>query len=174
MGQERRHFTDEFKTEAVALLASSGRPLVQIAGELGISPLLLRNWRNWREGRDAGSAPFPKPALHSVADPAAEISRLCRENDRLRLQRDILKRQSRSSRKRRDEVPLDRGSPGCLAGAGHVRCAEHLALWFLRLAITAGEPAQDRRSRAAERYPAPSRRPPWLIWGTAHPRQTAC
>jgi transposase-like protein len=32
MGQERRHFTDEFKTEAVALLASSGRPLVQIAG----------------------------------------------------------------------------------------------------------------------------------------------
>jgi len=38
MGQERRHFTDEFKTEAVALLASSGRLLVQIAGELGISP----------------------------------------------------------------------------------------------------------------------------------------
>ena len=37
MGQERRRFTDEFKREAVALLASSGRPLVQIAGELGIS-----------------------------------------------------------------------------------------------------------------------------------------
>ena len=35
MGQERRHFTDEFKMEAVALLASSGRPLIQIASELG-------------------------------------------------------------------------------------------------------------------------------------------
>ena len=39
MGQERRHFTDEFKQEAVALLASSGRPLIQIASELGISPV---------------------------------------------------------------------------------------------------------------------------------------
>ena len=36
MGQGRRQFTDEFKREAVALLASSGRPLIQIAAELGI------------------------------------------------------------------------------------------------------------------------------------------
>jgi transposase len=38
MGQGRRHFTDEFKQEAIALLVSSGRPLSQIASELGISP----------------------------------------------------------------------------------------------------------------------------------------
>src|SRR3954454_15619019 len=53
MGQERRHFTDEFKQEAIALLASSGRRLVEIAGELGISPSMLRNWRNRREGGNA-------------------------------------------------------------------------------------------------------------------------
>jgi transposase len=35
MSQGRRQFTDEFKREAVALLVSSGRPLTQIAGELG-------------------------------------------------------------------------------------------------------------------------------------------
>jgi transposase len=94
MGQERRHYTDEFKTEAVALLASSGRPLVQIASELGISPSMLRNWRNHREGRHAGSSPHPVPgsAAPCVPDPAAEISRLRRENDRLRLERDILKK----------------------------------------------------------------------------------
>jgi transposase len=45
MGQKRRQFTDEFKREAVALLASSGRPLIQIAAELGIAPSMLRNWR---------------------------------------------------------------------------------------------------------------------------------
>ena len=56
MGQGRRQFTDEFKREAIALLASSGRPLLQIASELGISPSMLRNWRNRREGRNAGSA----------------------------------------------------------------------------------------------------------------------
>jgi hypothetical protein len=37
MSQGRRHFTDEFKREAVSLLVSSGRPLSRIAGELGIS-----------------------------------------------------------------------------------------------------------------------------------------
>ena len=94
MGQERRHFTDEFKTEAVALLASSGRPLIQIASELGLSPSMLRNWRNHSGGRKAGSAPHPiaASASPSIPDPAAEISRLRRENDRLRMERDILKK----------------------------------------------------------------------------------
>jgi transposase len=94
MGQERRHFTDEFQTEAVALLASSGRPLVQIAGELGISPSMLRNWRTRSGGQKAGSGPQPRPAsaASSVPDPTAEISRLRRENDRLRMGRDILKK----------------------------------------------------------------------------------
>jgi transposase len=94
MGQERRHFTDEFKTEAVALLASSGRPLIQIASELGLSPSMLRNWRNCSIGGHAGSVPHPiaASAAPSVADPAAEISRLRRENDRLRMERDILKK----------------------------------------------------------------------------------
>ena len=36
-----RSFTDEFKQEAVSLLASSGRPLTQVARELGIQPSML-------------------------------------------------------------------------------------------------------------------------------------
>src|SRR5277367_2950497 len=94
MGQGRRQFTDEFKREAVALLASSGRPLMQIATELGIAPSMLRNWRDRNGGRNAGPAlrSIPASAPHSAADPAAEISRLRRENDRLRMERDILKK----------------------------------------------------------------------------------
>jgi transposase len=94
MGQEQRHFTDEFKTEAIALLASSGRPLLQIASELAISPSMLRNWRNRSTGRNAGSAPHPQlaSAAPSVPDLTVEISRLRRENDRLRTERDILKK----------------------------------------------------------------------------------
>jgi transposase len=93
MSQGRRHFTDEFKREAVALLVSSGRPLSRIASELGVSPSMLRNWRNGSGGRDAGSArhPIPASARHSAPDPAAEISRLRRENNQLRTERDILK-----------------------------------------------------------------------------------
>jgi transposase len=94
MGQGRRQFTDEFKREAVALLASSGRPLLQIASELGLSPSMLRNWRNRNEGRNAGPAPGSgaAPAPHSASDSASEISRLRRENNRLRMERDILKK----------------------------------------------------------------------------------
>src|ERR1700674_5506925 len=61
MGTARRLFTDEFKREAVGLLASSGRPLSQIAQELGIAPSRLRAWRNrggggsrWRGGGGGG------------------------------------------------------------------------------------------------------------------------
>ena len=92
MVQGRRQYTDEFKREAVALLASSNRPLLQIANELGISPSMLRNWRNRSEGRNAGSALRPAPASHSAPDSGSEISRLRRENDRLRMERDILKK----------------------------------------------------------------------------------
>jgi transposase len=94
MGQGRRQFTDEFKREAVGLLASSGRPVLQIANELGISPSMLRNWRHRSEGRDAGSArhAIPASAPHPASDPASEIFRLRRENDRLRMERDILKK----------------------------------------------------------------------------------
>ena len=55
MGTARRQYTDEFKREAVGLLASSGRPLSQIAGELGISAARLRAWRNGSGGGQAGS-----------------------------------------------------------------------------------------------------------------------
>jgi transposase len=36
--------------------------------------------------------PIPAVVPHSAPDPAAEISRLRRENDRLRMERDILKK----------------------------------------------------------------------------------
>jgi transposase len=68
--------------------------LIQMASELGISPSMLRNWRNGSGGRDAGSArrPIPAAAPHPAPDPAAELSRLRHENDRLRMERDILKK----------------------------------------------------------------------------------
>lgn len=44
MSKTRREFTEEFKREAVELLGSSGRPLMQAAKELGSQPSMLRNW----------------------------------------------------------------------------------------------------------------------------------
>jgi transposase len=95
MNTPRRVFTDEFKREAVGLLVSSGRPLTEIARELGIAHSILRSWRDGRENGPAGSprrqntqAAIPRAA----AELTAENARLRRENERLRMEREILKK----------------------------------------------------------------------------------
>ena len=42
-------YSKEFKREAVQLLRSSGRPIAQLAKELGVSPQSLRNWVSQRD-----------------------------------------------------------------------------------------------------------------------------
>ncbi len=95
MPKTRRGFSPAFKREAVALLEGSGRPLMQVATEVGISPSMLRNWRavvrggiaRPRTSSSPGSSPLPSPA-----DQASEITRLKRELDRTRMERDVLKK----------------------------------------------------------------------------------
>src|ERR1700730_16650719 len=92
MGIARRQFTDEFKREAVGLLASSGRPLSQIAQELGIAASRLRAWRNRGDGGQARRSSMQAAIPPAGADLAAENARLRRENERLRMEREILKK----------------------------------------------------------------------------------
>src|SRR5687767_7818386 len=94
MPKTRREFSPEFKREAVALLESSGRPLMQVATGVGISPSMLRNWRAVVRGgtaRSRAAAPNASP-MPSPADQASEIARLKRELDRTRMERDVLKK----------------------------------------------------------------------------------
>ena len=95
MPKTRRAFSPEFKREAVALLEGSGRPLMQVATEVGISPSMLRTWRAAVHGgtaRSRAATPSVSPPLPSLADQASEITRLKRELDRTRMERDVLKR----------------------------------------------------------------------------------
>ena len=95
MSTTRRQFTDEFKGEAVGLLSSSGRPLSQIARELGIAASMLRAWRD-AGGRGNTGPPrrsnTQAAAPYSGTDLASENARLRRENERLRMEREILKK----------------------------------------------------------------------------------
>ena len=94
MPKTRREFSPEFKREAVALLESSSRPLMQVANEVGISPSMLRNWRSAVRGgtaRSRAATPNVLP-MPSPADQASEITRLKRELDRTRMERDVLKK----------------------------------------------------------------------------------
>jgi transposase len=83
--RRRRQFTEEFKRDAVDLVRSTGRPIAQIAQELGIYDSTLGNWV--RQDRiDRGE----REGLSS--DERARLSRLEAENARLRMERDLLKR----------------------------------------------------------------------------------
>jgi transposase len=47
-GSTTHRYTDEFKRDAVALFRSSGRPIKEVARELGISDTSLGTWvRQW-------------------------------------------------------------------------------------------------------------------------------
>jgi transposase len=92
MAATRRQFTREFKLEAVRLAKESGKPQAQVARELGIRPDMLRTWKRQAEGR-AGFAVaeiFPGNGHHLSQD--EEVQRLRRENERLRQERDFLKK----------------------------------------------------------------------------------
>jgi transposase-like protein len=83
--RSRRSFTDEFKTDAVALVIDEGRKISDVADSLGIGAGTLGNWvRQARidRGETAGLTTSEK----------AELVELRRENARLRMERDLLKR----------------------------------------------------------------------------------
>jgi transposase len=83
--RSRRQFTAEFKRDAVDLVRTSGRPIAEIARELGIYDSTLGNWV--RQDRiDRGE----QDGLSG--DEQARLRALERENAKLRMERDLLKR----------------------------------------------------------------------------------
>jgi transposase len=86
MAAERKSYTEEFKREAVQLMESSGKPVAQLARDLGINGNNLYRWR--------GSYGSPSQANPngSVTEMEAELKRLRHENEVLRQEREILKK----------------------------------------------------------------------------------
>lgn len=77
--RKRRQFTPEFKLEAVRLVTEGGRPVSQVARELGIRADMLRGWRRQTEGK-AGLTPADVfPGNGQLPSAEAEVRRLRRE-----------------------------------------------------------------------------------------------
>ena len=88
MGKKRRQYTKEFKIEAVRLIVEEGRPISEVARELGIGENLLHRWKKKYEEGEID--PFPGKGRLSPED--EELRRLRRENKRLRMEHEILKK----------------------------------------------------------------------------------
>src|SRR5207244_12376024 len=70
--REKRVYDEAFRREAVALLQSSDKPLVQIAAELGVSQWNLRDWRK-QYGDSSGRR---KPGKTAGVAAQSELERL--------------------------------------------------------------------------------------------------
>lgn len=85
---QKRTYTQEFKREAVRLAQTSGKPMTQIARELGISDASIHQWR--QELAEHGLEAFPGSGHQTALE--EENRRLKRELERARQERDILKK----------------------------------------------------------------------------------
>ena len=96
MSNTGNSYTEEFRRDAVELLRSSGRPMKQVARELGVNVNSLRTWSNRILGQSAGpgfgAVGEEARAGASAQDLRDEIKKLRRENEYLRRQREILKK----------------------------------------------------------------------------------
>src|SRR5260221_4359551 len=88
MQKVQKTYTQEFKREAVRLAQTSGKPIAQVARELGISDTSIHQWR--RELTDHGSEAFPGSGHQTAQE--EEIRRLKRELEITKQERDILKK----------------------------------------------------------------------------------
>jgi transposase len=82
----RPPYPDDFRREAIELVRISTKSQRRIAEDLGISDVTLRNWVKQAE-RDEGKRP---DGLST--DEREELHRLRRENQTLRMEREILKK----------------------------------------------------------------------------------
>jgi transposase len=85
MAETRRKFDHDFREGAVRLVRETGKPIAQIARDLGINAGTLGNWVNAdarRRGSDGALSEGER----------VELARLRRENAELAMERDVLKR----------------------------------------------------------------------------------
>jgi len=85
--RERRHFDEAFRQHAVALI-NGGRPVADVARELGVSPYSLYEWRRKIRRKIDLQAPIPT-TVEALED---EVARLREALQRSQMREEILKK----------------------------------------------------------------------------------
>jgi transposase len=88
MTNEKKKYTPEFKMEAVRLITEQGYKTTEAARNLGIHPSVLNRWKSQlaTDGKNAF------PGKGHLAPEKEELKELRKEVQRLRMERDILKK----------------------------------------------------------------------------------
>ena len=86
MGAKRKRYTPAYRRDAAHLVIDTGRPIAQVAREIGVGEQLLGRW----VAVERAKMDDPPPALD--VDERAELDRLRREVSELRMDREFLKK----------------------------------------------------------------------------------
>lgn len=84
----RQRYTAEFKREAISLLNDQRLSVAEVSRRLGISETLLYKWKHQFAAQ--GEKAFP--GTGQLTPQEAELAKLRREVEQLRMERDILKK----------------------------------------------------------------------------------
>ena len=87
MQKKRRKYTREFKEEAVKLITEQGYQIAEAARNLGVNENMLGRWKREIEGGGEEA-----PGIAGVTAMQSELNRLRKENKRLKMEREILKK----------------------------------------------------------------------------------
>jgi transposase len=85
MPEKRMKYDREFREGAVRIVEETGKPIAQVARDLGVNEGTLGNWVNLARAEADGSRGLSK-------DDREELKRLRSEVAELRMERDVLKR----------------------------------------------------------------------------------
>jgi transposase len=86
--QKRRQYTAEFKREAIRLITEHGYGVTEAARNLGLHAQMLGRWKRQAEHQTNGS----NGGNGQMSAEHEELLRLRKENQRLRMEREILKK----------------------------------------------------------------------------------
>jgi transposase-like protein len=85
MPEQRRRFSPQFKAEAVQMVIETGKPIAEVARDLGIHDGTLGNWVNaWRRRHPEPDEPVTPTERVRVKEMEDEIRRLRMENEFLK------------------------------------------------------------------------------------------
>jgi len=85
MPEHRRKFSPQFKAEAVQMVIETGKPIAQVARDLGIRDGTLGNWVNaYRRAHAESEEPLSPVERARVKEMEDEIRRLRMENEFLK------------------------------------------------------------------------------------------
>jgi transposase len=85
---KRRNYTKEFKADAVSLVVEQGYSSAEVGRRLGVSENNVNRWV--RQYRDKNESTSPDGLTREQLE--AELKRLRKENKRLEMEREILKK----------------------------------------------------------------------------------